>query len=409
MRKNHFCTIPEAIAESRKGKLLIVVDSPKRENEADLYIPADAVTPAAVTTMIKRGGGVLCAAITAAQAQRLQLPLMVPSGENAEKTAVNFTVSVSARRGITTGISAFDRARTIRVLADSRSSETDIVKPGHVFGLIARMGGVLEREGHTEAAVDIARLAGRSPAGVLCEIVGVNGRMAKRDELIQLSRVLNIKMVAIRDLVRYLRVHPLPPLPSHPDTVRISSSTLPTTYGMSTIAIYKSASDNREHTALIFGKPRDKALVRVHSQCLTGDTLFSLRCDCGNQLQKSMRKIQKAGAGVIVYLNQEGRGIGLGNKIRAYALQDKGHDTVEANSELGFRADARSYEAAADILKDIGLRSICLLTNNPEKEEQLTHFGITIVTCIPLESRANSTNAKYLKTKKNKMRHRLTV
>ncbi len=404
---NAFASIPEAVADVASGKMLIIVDHPKRENEGDLYIAADAVTPAVITTMIKHGGGILCTAITEAQAYRLHLPLMVPSGENAEKTQVNFTVSINARTGITTGVSAFDRAKTIRVLANPRSKPSDLVKPGHVFGLVAREGGILTREGHTEAAVDLARLAGKTSAGVLCEIVGRGGRMAKRDEIARLSQKLGIRMVAIRDLVRYLRAHPLPPFPKTLQVVRIASATLPTQHGAFTITAYRSIADGREHAALVFGKPRAGALVRVHSSCLTGDALFSLRCDCGEQLKESMRMISTAGAGIIVYLNQEGRGIGLGNKIRAYALQDKGRDTVQANHELGLPIDSRSYEAAADILKDKKMSEIRLLTNNPEKVQQLCNFGITVTERVSLESTPNKVNARYLRTKKNKMGHRL--
>ncbi len=402
-----FCTIPEAIVEIKKGNMLIIIDSPKRENEADLYIPADAATPAAIHTMITHGGGILCAAITQSQAHRLHLPLMVPSTENTEKTGVNFTVSINARHGITTGVSAHDRAKTIRILASPKSKPTDLVKPGHVFGLVARDGGVLVREGHTEAAVDLARLAGRAPAGVLCEIVGKNGHMAKRKEINELSRTLGVKIVAIRNLIRYLCVHPLSTTPSSSSTIRIATSTLPTKYGTFDITAYKSVFDNREHAALVFGKPRGETLVRVHSQCLTGDTLFSLRCDCGEQLKKSMHAIIRAGAGVVVYLNQEGRGVGFGNKIRAYALQDNGCDTVQANDELGLPIDSRSYEAAADILKDQGIDMVRLLTNNPNKMDQLRTFGIVVTKRISLETTPNKVNTRYLRTKKLKMGHHL--
>ncbi len=406
--KKTFATIPEAVREVKRGKMLIIVDSPKRENEGDLFIAADAATPAALATMIRRGGGLICTAITEAQARRLRLPLMVPLGENAEKTAVNFTISVSARRGVTTGVSAHDRAKTARTLADSHSYASDIVRPGHVLGLVARPGGVLEREGQTEAAIDFARLAGRAPAGVLCEVVGKNGRMAKRAELFALSHELGINIVLVDDLVRYLRVHPLPQLPKSPDVVRIASSALPTKFGKFSIVAYRSIPDGREHAALVFGKPKGGALVRVHSSCLTGDALFSQRCDCGEQLEASMRAISQEGAGIIVYLNQEGRGIGLGNKIRAYVLQDKGRDTVQANHELGLPIDSRSYEAAADILKDQGVREVRLLTNNPEKVKQLCSFGIVVKERASIESTPNKTNTRYLKTKKEKMGHLLS-
>ena len=387
--------------------MLIVVDSPTRENEADLYVPAEFATPGVLNTMIKEAGGILCVSMARAQAERLQVPLMVPLGENTEKTGVNFTVAVDAKRGITTGVSAFDRAKTIKILTSSRSVPADLVKPGHVLGLVARDGGVLERAGHTEAAIDLARLAGKKPAGVLCEIVGKDGRMAKRDEISRLAAKLKHKIFAISELVRYLKKHPLPQGERASSVMCVSSSVLPTKYGTFAIRVYDTPADGLEHVALVLGKPTAGALVRVHSQCLTGDTLFSLRCDCGAQLKESMRRIGKAGSGVIIYLNQEGRGIGLGNKIKAYALQDKGFDTVEANHALGFSADARTYEAAADILKDIGVTSLRLLTNNPEKEQQLCKSGITILESIPLEIAPNKSDKKYLTTKKRKMGHRL--
>lgn len=412
----NFCTVPEAIDEVKKGKMLIVVDSPKRENEADLYIPADAATGENINTMLKYGGGIVCAAITPMQAHRLELSSMVPLAQNTEKTGVNFTVSLNAKRGITTGVSAYDRAKTIRILANPKSRASDIVKPGHVFGLVARAGGLLKRAGHTEAAVDLARLAGRQPAGVLCEIVGENGRMARGAEIARFSRERNIKIVAIKDIVRYLRTHPLPQFESPHGVARFSESAIPTRHGTFRIIIYTSTFDDMEHVALVRGDikkmPFDNAhgkpaLVRVHSQCLTGDTFGSLRCDCREQLQASMEIISKAGSGIIVYLNQEGRGIGLGNKIKAYALQDEGYDTVDANHALGFAADARDYEVAALILKDLGAKKIKLLTNNPEKEKQLSSFGIKIIERVPLEMSRNKMNTAYLRTKKKRLGHRL--
>lgn len=423
---SNFCTVPEAIEEVKKGRMLIVVDSPERENEADLCIPADAATGENINTMLKYGGGIVCAAITPLQAHNLQLSAMVPLSRNTEKTGVNFTVSVNAKRGVTTGVSAYDRAKTIRILANPKSRASDIVKPGHVFGLVARAGGLLKREGHTEAAVDMARLAGREPAGVLCEIVGKNGRMARGAEITRFSQELKIKIVAIKDIVRYLRAHPLPVLQSPHGVARFSESTLPTRHGVFRIVVYTSTFDDLEHVALIhlpapqsrragggikkmpFDGAHDKpVLVRVHSQCLTGDTFGSLRCDCREQLQTSMEIIGKAGSGIIVYLNQEGRGIGLGNKIKAYALQDEGYDTVDANHALGFSADARDYEVAALMLKDLGAKKIKLLTNNPEKETQLSSFGIKIAERVPLEISHNEINAAYLSTKKKKLGHRL--
>jgi len=412
----NFCAVPEAISEIKKGRMLIVVDSPKREDEADLYIPADAATGENINTMLKYGGGIVCAAITPMQAHNLQLSAMVPLGKNTEKTGVNFTVSVNAKKGITTGVSAYDRAKTIRILANPKSRAGDITKPGHVFGLVARAGGLLKREGHTEAAVDLARLAGRRHAGVLCEIVGKSGRMAKSAEIRKVSRELNIKVVAIKDIVRYLRAHPLPLLPSPHGVARFSESTLPTRHGTFRIVVYTSTFDDLEHVVLVHGDiektpfdgTHDKpVIVRIHSQCLTGDTFGSLRCDCKEQFQASMEIIKKAGSGIIVYLNQEGRGIGLGNKIKAYALQDEGYDTVDANHALGFSADARDYEVAALILKDLDAKKVKLLTNNPEKEKQLSSFGIKVAERIPLEISHNEVNEAYLTTKKKKLGHQL--
>ncbi len=402
-----FITIPEALQEIQKGRMLIVVDDPERENEGDLYIPTDHVTPEAITTMIRFAGGIVCTAITEAQAHRLSLPLMVPLQGNKEKTRVNFTVSVGARKSKGTGVSAFDRAHTIKILADQKSVKKDLVRPGHVFGLVARPGGVLERNGHTEAAVDFARLAGLNPAGVLCEVMGKNGKMAGRGEIMVLSKKLDIKVVLIRDLVRYLRKHPLPRLPEASKVILTATSRLSTKYDAFAVSVYESTADGREHVALVLGTPKEPVLTRIHSQCVTGDTFFSLQCDCGSQLEKSMEQIKKAGSGILLYLNQEGRDIGLTAKIRAYALQDRGLDTVEANHALGLSADARDYKIAADILKDIGIRGIHLLTNNPDKEKQLASCGIRIVKSIPLEPASNPLNKKYLRTKKNKMGHRL--
>lgn len=404
---NNFATIPEAIKDLKQGKMLIIVDSPTRENEGDFYIPVDKATPDSILTMIKLGGGLVCAAITKEQAVKLQLPLMVDPLENSETTKVNFTVSVNAKKGITTGVSAYDRLNTIKALANPKSSPSDLSRPGHVYGLMAKNGGVLERDGHTEAAVDLGRLAAFTPAGVLCEIIGSDGNMAKLPELVKLAQELNIKVISIKDLVKYLKKHPLPKLDDSIEIIKTANSILPTKYGTFQLIVYKSVIDNREHIALIKGEIKDTTLLRLHSQCLTGDTLLSLRCDCGEQLHQSMRLISKNGSGVILYLNQEGRGIGLTNKIKAYALQDKGHDTVEANESLGFPIDARQYKVAVDIIKDLGISNINLLTNNPEKEKQLTSFGIEILKTISLEIKPNKINKNYLTTKKLKLAHRL--
>ncbi len=404
---NSFATIPQAIKEVKQGKMIIIVDDPDRENEGDFYIPTDKATPDSILTMIRFGGGLICAAITKEQAVCLKLPLMVEPLENNETTKVNFTVSVSAKKGITTGVSAFDRLRTIKILADSKSFPSDLSRPGHVFGLVAKNGGVLERDGHTEAAVDLARLADFTPTGVLCEIVGQDGEMAKLPELIKLSQRLNIKIISIKDLAKYLKKNPLPRLDDVQEIIKTATSILPTKYGMFQLIVYKSVIDNKEHIVLVKGEIKDTILLRIHSQCITGDTLLSLKCDCGEQLHQSMNLINKNSSGVILYLNQEGRGIGLTNKIKAYALQDKGLDTVEANESLGLPIDARQYKIAVDILKDLGIFKINLLTNNPNKEKQLSKFGIEIIKTTPIETKPNNVNRNYLEVKKKKLGHLL--
>lgn len=405
---NNYATIPEVIEEIKQGKMLIVVDNPDRENEGDFCIPADKATPESILTMIKFGGGLICTAITKQQAVSLQLPLMVDPLENNEKTKVNFTLSVNAKRGITTGVSAYDRLKTIKLLANPKSSPDDLSRPGHVFGLVAKNGGVLEREGHTEAAVDLARLAGFTPAGVLCEIVGKDGKMAKIPELFELSEKLNIKIISVKDMIRYIKKNPLGKLEDGKEVIKTASTIpLPTKHGNFQLTVYKSVIDSREHVALVKGKIKDTVFLRIHSQCLTGDTFLSLRCDCGEQLHQSMKLINKFGSGVILYLSQEGRGIGLMNKIKAYALQDKGYDTVEANESLGLPIDARQYKVAVDILKDLGVSKIHLLTNNPDKEKQLIKFGIKITKTTQLEIKPNKINKSYLAIKKQKLAHRL--
>lgn len=401
-----FSTIPAALAEIRKGRMLILLDD-QREKESDFYVPADKITPEIIVKMTRLGGGLICVAMTQKQANKLNLPLMVDSIDNEEKTGVSFTVSVNAKKGITTGISANDRYKTIKILSNPDSTPANLVKPGHVFGLIANDGGSLKRGGHTEAAVDLARLVKLNPAGVLCEILSDDGRNAKLPELIKLSAKLGIKIVSVEDLIKYLRKNPLPAMDTAFCIVQTAASTLPTKYGLFKIIIYKSLKDNREHAVLTLGKLQEPILTRIHSQCLTGDTFSSLRCDCGEQLKKSMKIISKNGSGIILYLNQEGRGIGLTNKIRAYTLQDKGYDTVEANEALGFPSDLRSYEIAADILKDLGALDINLLTNNPDKKDQLAKYGININKRVALEIRPHKLDLAYLKIKKRKMLHKL--
>lgn len=405
--KNIASSIPQAIEDLKLGRMLIIVDNPKRENEADFYIPVDKVNPQAITTMIRMGGGLVCCTITQKQAFNLALPLMVKRAENTEKTGVNFTVSVNAGKDITTGVSANDRAKTIKILGNPQSAPEDLVRPGHVFGLVAKNGGAVERAGHTESSVDLAKLAGFNPAGVLCEILADNGKVANLSQVHKLAEKLNIKIILIDDLIKYLKIHPLPHQIDESEVIKKAESTLPTKYGVFKILIYKSLNDNLEHTVLLFGKMQDPALVRIHSQCFTGDTLLSQRCDCGAQLTQSMRLISQKGSGIIIYLNQEGRGIGLINKIKAYDIQNQGFDTVDANHELGFPADKRSYKAAADILKDLKVANILLLTNNPNKLNQLVSFGINIVKRVPLEIKPNHMNIGYLKTKKQKLGHLL--
>lgn len=398
--------ITEAIKHIKQGGMLIVVDDEARENEGDFYVASDKVTPEIINTMINHGGGLICCAISRKQASLLHLPLMVANSRNTEKTGVNFTVSVNAKDNTTTGVSAFDRAETIRVMASPKSNPGQLTRPGHVFGLIARDGGVIERDGHTEAAVDLAKLAGLNPSGVLCEIVGKDGQMAKTEELRKISTKLNAPVVHINELKKYLKKNPLQKI-DHPDVVKVAQSELPTKYGNFNVAIYRSEIDDSEHSVLVMGQPKESALVRLHSMCLTGDTFGSERCDCQNQLHQSLEAIAKNGSGVLLYLDQEGRGIGLENKIRAYELQDQGSDTVEANCRLGLPIDGRDYKIATDILKDLRISRIDLLTNNPAKTSQLEKHGIR-VNPIPVETEPNSNNKKYLADKKNKLGHKLT-
>jgi len=404
---NIFSSIPEAIEEIKKGNMLIVLDT-DREHEADFFIPAQNITPQLIMTMIRYAGGLIVVALTQKKAHQLDIPLMVNTTKNTESTKLNLTISVNAKCGITTGVSAFDRAKTIKLLSNPTTKPEDLTRPGHVSCTIANSGGILKRKGHTEAAVDISRLAGCSPAGVLCEIIRQDGKMAEAADLISLSEKLSIKIITINDLVDYIKKNPLPALPDDLFVAHAATSVLPTSYGKFNIKIYKSTEDNLEHAVLLLGNiSKQPILTRIHSQCLTGDTFLSLRCDCREQLHKSMQQIQKEDKGIIIYLNQEGRGIGLINKIKAYALQDKGYDTVEANEQLGFPPDARDYKIAADILKNMGITKIKLLTNNPDKKNQLSQHGIEIIKQIPLEIVPNKKNKKYLTAKKEKLGHQL--
>ncbi|MEO6873730.1 MAG: bifunctional 3,4-dihydroxy-2-butanone-4-phosphate synthase/GTP cyclohydrolase II [Opitutaceae bacterium] len=396
-------TIDDALADLRRGRMVIVRDSLDRENEGDLVFAAQKATPAMVNFMIKEGGGLICVALPRETAVNLELPPMVAAADNATAYGCDFTVSVDARRGISTGISAEDRAITIRQLASPAAHSYDFVRPGHVFPVRARAGGVLVRTGHTEAAVDLARLAGLRPVAAICEILDKSGRAARAGALERLARKHRLKVVTIEQLIEYRR--------SREQLVkRLASAQMPTTYGQFTAHVYDCPSQNQQHVALVMGKvsATKPTLVRVHSQCLTGDVLHSIRCDCHDQLETAMRKIQERGAGVIVYLSQEGRGIGLANKILAYALQDQGLDTVEANEKLGLPVDMRDYSVGAQILHDLGVRKIHLLTNNPKKISGIARYGLKIVQRVPLETKPRQTNRAYLRVKKAKLGHLLS-
>lgn len=392
-----FCSVDEAIAEIREGRFIIVLDDESRENEGDLIMAAEKVTPDAINFLTKYARGLICVPLSSDRVRELELPLMTQHNTEAMGTA--FTVSVDARRGVTTGISAYDRAEAIRTLIDPAATKADLVSPGHTFPLQAMDGGVLRRAGHTEATVDLARLAGLYPAGICCEIMAEDGTMARLPELEEFAIAHGIKMLTIEDLIRYrIRRERM--------VRRIADVSMPTDYGEFRSLAYESLLDGQCHLALVCGDPAaDDALVRVHSQCLTGDTFRSKRCDCGEQLSMALRMIQKNGNGVLLYMNQEGRGIGLANKLRAYALQDNGRDTVEANNDLGYPADLRDYGIGAQILLDLGIRRIRLLTNNPRKIIGLQGYGLEIAERVPLEVTPNSVNRHYLETKRDKLNH----
>lgn len=387
--------------------MLIVVDGSDRENQGDIIFPAETVTPEKINFLLQECRGMVCVALTSEQVIRLRLPLMVAPIDNTETTGVQFTVTVDATAMHSFGISAFDRAKTIRVLADPQAKPSDLVRPGHVFPLLARDGGVGARAGHTEATVELCRLAGFQPCGVLCEVLTKNGEIAQTSELQHCCQKWNMKRVSVADLIRYVKKHPFPRKDRKKYLVKTASSLLPTRYGTFQISVYLSVIDNREYISLRLGNrpDREPTLVRIHSQCITGDTFCSLKCDCGEQLHKSMHMIQKNGNGMLLYLAQEGRGIGLTNKIRAYALQDTGLDTVEANQALHLPIDARDYRVAAEILHDQDITRVTLLTNNPDKVRQLRQYGITVSKYLSVEIQPNGMNASYLKIKKQKLGH----
>lgn len=393
-------TIEQAIQHISEGKMLIVTDDESRENEGDFIMAAEKVTPEAINFMATHARGLICVAMKGERLAQLDLPPMVQ--DNTAKLGTAFTVSVDAAEGITTGISAPDRARTIQVLADVSSQPEDLARPGHIFPLRAVEGGVLRRTGHTEAVVDLTRLAGLTPAGVLCEVMDEDGTMARMPKLVELGKRFGIGIVTIQDLIAYRhRTEKL----VHCELV----TALPTRFGDFELHLYASEFETDHHLALVKGKPtpEEPALVRVHSQCLTGDILGSMRCDCGDQLGTALQMIEREGCGVLLYMRQEGRGIGLVNKLRAYVLQDQGMDTVEANLHLGFKADERDYGTGAQILSDLGIRRIRLITNNPKKRAGLEGYGLEIVECVPIRVGQNKNNEKYLRTKKEKLGHDL--
>jgi 3,4-dihydroxy 2-butanone 4-phosphate synthase/GTP cyclohydrolase II len=393
-----FHRIEDAIQAIRHGKMVIVVDDEDRENEGDLTMAAEKVTPAAINFMATHGRGLICMPIVGERLDQLQIPAMVSENTSPFETA--FAVSVEAKHRVSTGISAHDRAATIKVILDPNSRPDDLARPGHMFPLRAREGGVLTRAGQTEAAVDLARLAGLYPAGVICEIMNSDGTMARVPELVRFARRHGLRMITIKDLIDFR-------MRREKFVSRVASTTLPTRHGSFKALLYHSQVDNKHHLALVKGdlNVADPVLVRVHSECLTGDALGSLRCDCGSQLDRALARIAQEGKGVLLYIRQEGRGIGLANKIRAYELQDQGFDTVEANEKLGFKPDLRDYGVGAQILVDLGVSKLRLMTNNPRKIVGLEGYGLSVVERVPLLTRPTAANLGYLETKRAKLGH----
>ncbi len=393
-------TIEEALSDIKEGKIVILVDDEDRENEGDFVVAAEKITPEIINFMAMHGRGLICLSLTEERCLELDLPQMV--SRNTAKYGTAFTVSIEAKTGVTTGISAADRAHTIRTVMEDGCGSDDLDRPGHVFPIQARKGGVLVRAGQTEGSVDLARLAGLKPAGVLCEIMNQDGTMARMPELRVVARKFDLKIATIADLLKYVLKH-------ERLVTKVAETTLPSRFGDFIVKAYRNEIDGQDHVALVKGRidTPEPVLVRVHSECLTGDVFHSLRCDCGEQLENAITAIEKEGRGVFLYMSQEGRGIGLANKLKAYELQEQGRDTVEANLELGFAPDLRDYGIGAQILVDLGIREIRLLTNNPKKIVGLEGYGLKIVERIPVEVTARRENIRYLKAKKEKLGHLL--
>jgi 3,4-dihydroxy 2-butanone 4-phosphate synthase/GTP cyclohydrolase II len=401
--KSQTISVEQALKTVKAGKLIIIVDDEDRENEGDLMVAAEKITPEVINFMTKHGRGLICLPLPEKRLKELEIPLMVR--DNTAPFGTAFTVSIDAKKGVTTGISAYDRAKTVLTVIDRKTHPADLTRPGHIFPLQAKEGGVLERAGQTEAALDITRLAGLMPAGVICEVMNEDGTMARMPQLEEFSRVHDVPILTIAELIKYRMRH-------ERLVKKIEEADLPTKFGHFKVMIFEDSIHKEHHIALVKGeiKKDEPILVRAHSQCLTGDTFGSIRCDCGDQLHRSMEMINEEGKGVILYiLNHEGRGIGFANKIKAYAIQDQGADTVEANRKLGFKADQRDYGIGAQVLVSLGVNKLRLMTNNPRKFVGLAGYGLEIVERVPIEIPPNKVNFKYLKTKKEKMGHILDM